>query len=206
MMYSYVCERSEKHIDLQRLPRVSSFPKLLLQSLQPAGLRGKWSFPSRWQFLPIYSMPVFLFFLPNVCLPDPLRSTQTRSSQLCLLGKAFTWYHESSRSKLYRSLKFVVLGSATPPLLLTLGMYLRWVFSFGSPCEGAAQLGPLEAVDSKPTSRTDHAAEGGAVAVAMSCSHSERCELLQPYLWSTSWPKAGHQSVQGLQQGLMSMI
>lgn len=80
-----------------------------------------------------------------------------------------------------RSFKFVVLGSATPPLLLSLGMCLSWAFSVGSPCEGPAQLGPLENVDSKPTSRTNHAAEAGAVAVGMLRSHSEGCELLQPF-------------------------
>lgn len=61
----------------------------------------KWNIPPSWQFL-IYSVLVFLLLLPNVCLPDSLWSTQTRSIQLCLLGKTFTFYPESSRRRPYK--------------------------------------------------------------------------------------------------------
>lgn len=59
-------------------------------------------------------------------------------------------------------------------------MCLSWSFSVGSPCESSAQLRLLE-TDSKTTSRANHAAKVDAVAIAMLCSHSEGCKLLQPF-------------------------
>lgn len=96
-----------------------------LQSLQPARLWGKGSFPSRWQFLTTNYAGIS-FLLPY-CLSDPLwGSTQTRSTQLYLLGKAFIWYPDSVKEE-FRGVLCVWCWQVNCSFAVELRVSLSWI-------------------------------------------------------------------------------